>query len=150
MNARLSYREAAVRGASPVRLVILLYEQILEDVRNALAAQKEGDIEGRTRAINHAILVVGHLQTSLDREQGGKVAVQLDEFYNVLRAALVEAHCRQSTSALEKQISLLMGLRDAWCEVECARAESAAPSLEPATAAQQPEQQLQLSAEWNA
>ena len=46
MNPSLSYREAAVAGASPLRLVILLYEQGLEDLRRALAAQNRGDIEG--------------------------------------------------------------------------------------------------------
>ena len=33
MDARSSYREVAVRGASPVRLVICLYEQAIEDLR---------------------------------------------------------------------------------------------------------------------
>ena len=74
MNPQLSYRETAVRGASPIRLIILLYEQVIEDLRRALAALEQGDIEKRTREINHAILVIGHLQATLDKEQGGQVA----------------------------------------------------------------------------
>ena len=72
MSASLSYREAAVRGASPVRLVILLYEQVIEDLRRALSAQRNGDIEGRTRAINHAILVISHLRHRSIRIRGAK------------------------------------------------------------------------------
>jgi len=118
VNPSLSYREAAVAGASPLRLVILLYEQGLEDLRRALAAQNRGDIEGRTREINHAILVVGHLQATLDRERGGKVAEDLSRFYDQVRAQLMNAQCKQSAALIEQQISCLMQVRDAWCTVE--------------------------------
>jgi flagellar protein FliS len=118
MNPRLSYLEGAVRGASPVRLVILLYGQAIEDLRRALAAHARGDIEGRTREINHALLVIAHLQGTLDKKQGGTVAAHLDRFYHLLRGALVEAQRLQSAAALEQHISHLMLLRDAWGEVE--------------------------------
>ena len=118
MNPQLSYREAAVRGASPVRLVVLLYEQVIEDVQRALAAFKRGDIEGRTREINHAILVIGHLQASLNKDVGGQVAANLEHFYRQMREGLVEAQCQQSAALLEQQISHLMLVHEAWCAVE--------------------------------
>ncbi len=118
MNPGLSYREAAVAGASPVRLVILLYEQAMEDLRRALTAQRNGDIEGRTREMNHALLVIGHLQATLDRDQGGEVAANLERFYAQLRAGLVEAQCKQSPALLEQQVSLLLQVCDAWRALE--------------------------------
>jgi flagellar protein FliS len=118
MDARLSYQEAAVRGASPLRLVVLLYEQALVDLRHALEALERGDIETRTRAINHAILVIGHLQTSLDMGQGGEVARNLESFYGIVRNGLMEAQCRQSKPILQQQISLLTLVQEAWLEVE--------------------------------
>jgi len=118
MDPRLSYREGAVRGASPVRLVSLLYEQAIEDLRRAIAAHMRGDIEGRTRDINHAILVLGHLEATLDKEQGGKVAANLEIFYRQVRAGLLEAQFRQSMADLEQQVSHLMLVREAWEQVE--------------------------------
>jgi len=118
MNAILSYRETAVAGATPVRLVVLLYEQAIEDLRRAVAAQEKKDIESRTREINHAILVIGHLQATLDKERGGNVSDDLERFYQHVLAGLLDAQARQSAAGLEKQISHLMEIRDAWCEVE--------------------------------
>src|SRR5579863_1066328 len=127
MNPGLCYRETAVAGASPIRLVILLYEQAMDDLRRALMAQKKGDIEGRTREINHAILVIAHLQATLDLEQGGKVSANLERFYDQLRAGLMEAQAKQSAAGLEKQMSHLMEVHDAWCEVERQLAPASSP-----------------------
>ncbi len=138
MNPGLSYREAAVVGASPVKLVILLYEQAMEDLRRAIAAQLRGDIEGRTREINHAILVIGHLEATLDPEQGGKVAENLALFYRQLRAELVDAQFKQSLAAIEQTIAQLVQVHGAWCEVERA---TAAPAV-----TQNPE----TRSDWNA
>lgn len=118
MNARLSYREAAVQGASPMRLVILLYEQAIDDVQRALAAHLQGDIEGRTREINHAILIIAHLETTLDKDRGGKVAENLARFYELVRTSLVEAQCKQSAALLERQVSHLVEVHEAWCIAE--------------------------------
>lgn len=118
MNPGLSYRETAVRGASPVRLVILLYDQAIDDLRRAHAAQLRGDIEQRAREVDHAILVIGHLQATLDKGQGGEVARNLDLFYDRMRQALVEAQCQQSAAAFEMRISDLMTVRDAWDQID--------------------------------
>jgi flagellar secretion chaperone FliS len=122
MNAELRYREAAVAGASPLRLVSLLYEQAIEDLRRAIDAQTRRDIEARTRHINHAILVLGHLEATLDKDQGGEVAENLQRFYQQSRSALVEAQFKQSIRLLEQQISFLTQIREAWGEVERATA----------------------------
>jgi flagellar protein FliS len=118
MDARSHYRETAVRGASPVRLVICLYEQAIEDLRRAVAALERGDVEGRTRGINHALTVISHLQSSLDMQQGGEVAANLNGFYGLIRAGLVQAHVKESARILEEQISLLGTIHEAWLEVE--------------------------------
>ena len=131
MNPGLSYREAAVAGANPVRLVILLYEQAMDDLRRAVDAQAKGDIEARTREVNHAIQVIGHLQATLDKEHGGKVAENLERFYEQIRCGLVDAQWKQSVSALEQQIAYLMHVHEAWRTVEQAITPAPTPAEEP-------------------
>lgn len=162
MDARLSYRESAVEGASPVRLVALLYEQAIEDLKRARAALDRGDIEARTRAINHAVVVIGYLQSSLNKEQGGSVATNLERFYNQLRASLVEAQFAQSAAIVERVISHLVEVHAAWCEVERANtAPAIARDLTPSSPGQsvpgqsgpgqsQGEPEHRAPTEWNA
>jgi flagellar protein FliS len=147
MDANRSYRESAARGASPLRLVVLLYEQTIADLGKALAAQRRGDIEERTREINHAIRVIGHLEASLDIDLGGRVAENLRRFYQQLRSGLVDAQCRQSAEIIQQQISLLITVYEAWCEVE--RTTTAQPATAPATqAAPSPEHRAAMK--WKA
>lgn len=118
MNPRNSYRVGAVQGASPVRLVICLYEQAIEDLRRALIALEKKDIAERTSALNHAHMVIGQLQGTLDVQRGGEVAINLQRFYTVIRSGLIDAQSKQSSAMLEQQIALLVEVHDAWLEVE--------------------------------
>jgi len=150
MNARSSYRESSVRGASPVRLVISLYEQAIEDLRRAVLAVDHGDIEARTREINHALLVIAQLQSSLDMDRGGEVARNLARFYGVLRAGLAEAQQKQSADLLEQQISQLAEVHEAWLEVERATSTPAPSAPGPSSSALPVSPAASPSAGWNA
>ena len=110
-----------------MKLVICLYEQAIEDLRRAVIALEEGDIEGRTRGINHALLVISQLHGTLDMERGGEVARNLAHFYGTIRSGLLEAQVKQSVQILEQQISQLATVHEAWLEVERATAPPAAP-----------------------
>ncbi len=136
MNAGRMYREGTVQGASPAALVARLYEQVIHDLRQALKALEQNDVELRTSKINHAILVIGYLESQLNFDAGGKVAGDLKNFYDILRENLLQAQLQQSTVLLAQQITDLLAVREAWIEVE--RAESSVPDtaadLVPATA----------------
>jgi flagellar secretion chaperone FliS len=127
MDPRAHYREAAVRGAGPVLLVVLLYEQIIEDLRQAVNAIEQRNIELRTRKINHAILVIGNLQSSLNKPAGQQVALNLERFYEQLRGNLVRAQFHASREILSQQIIDLIALREAWVEVDRADAATRNP-----------------------
>ncbi len=117
-NARTSYRENEVRGASPVRLVVLLYEQLVQDLLQAMRALEQNDISLRTQHINHAIVVIGHLQSALDFEKAEKPAKALDSYYSTLRQNLVAVQFFPSKEGLQRQLTDLLSLREAWLEVD--------------------------------
>ncbi len=136
MNPRTAYREDAARGAHPVRLVVLLYEQMIEDLRQAVNAIEQNHVELRTNKINHAIFVIACLQSSLNMEAGGQVARNLERFYDQLRGNLVKAQFGVSRAILSQQITDLLTLRETWTEVERAEAAAPKPKLLPLAANQ--------------
>ena len=128
-DAKYAYRESAVQSASPVRLVVLLYEQIVQDLQRALNALERNDIEQRSREMDRALAIVGQLQATQDLEHGGEVAKNLEHFYTLLRASLLEARINASKTILETQITNLLSLREAWIEVEHTSRASAHPPV---------------------
>jgi len=114
----LSYQQAAARGATPIGQVIALYDTILRDFVRALAALQAGDVETRVFELNHALLVIAHLQSVLNHERGGEAAKYFDRFYYVTRGMIVEANIRATPEAIEELINLYGGLREAWYQAE--------------------------------
>jgi len=133
-----AYRESAVRGASPVGLVVLLFEEALRSVCKAQRALRENNIERRALELTHAVEVIGYLQSTLDFEKGGEVARNLSHFYDVARAKILEANIRADDSMLEWLASQLSGHIDSWQQVDreltSSEAETLPPSLGPAMA----------------
>lgn len=127
------YRQSAAQGAHPVGLVARLYEAVVEDLRRALAALRAGDVEGRTRALNHALLILAELESVLDHERGGLVARHLSGFYRVTRAMIVDANIRASAAELERIVGLFLPVRAAWQQAERELAGGAPPLATPGT-----------------
>lgn len=114
----LNYRKAAVMNASPVGLVIILYDTLVGDLTRAIEAMEKGDIEGRSAQIKHALLVLHQLEGSLDMEKGGDAAVSLSRFYSFLRGKLLEAHIKVQPEVLKQQIEMVLDVRQAWQQVD--------------------------------
>jgi flagellar protein FliS len=118
MNPKRAYQEAAVHGAGPVRLTILLYDQIIQDVARAASAIADAQVERCAQAIGHAIAVIGYLQATLRHDAGREVARNLSHFYTMLRENLMEAQVRSSRQILGDLQQQLVDVRDAWIKVE--------------------------------
>ena len=117
-EARLAYQEAAVRGARPVRLTILLYEQIIQDMGRASDAIGRKDFESLAKEVSHATGVIGYLQATLNREAGAAVVRNLASFYAMLREQLMEVQVRCSREILADLRQQVLEVREAWLKVE--------------------------------
>ncbi|MBI1749431.1 MAG: flagellar export chaperone FliS [Acidobacteria bacterium] len=117
-----SYKQFAAGSASPVGLVVMLYDAAMSSLERATQAVDAGDTEKRSAALNHVLAVIGELQGCLNFERGGEVAQRLERFYSVARGKVLEAHIKVSRKMLEELSGQFASLREAWQEVE--RAES--------------------------
>ena len=118
VNARRAYQESAARGANPVRLTILLYEQMIQDVARAAEAVRQRQPEACAQEVGHAVAVIGYLQATLQPSAAESVSRNLSRFYTMIREQLMEAQVRSSRDIFEEIKRQLMEVREAWNKVE--------------------------------
>ena len=121
----MNYASESATGVSPLGLVVRLYENIVGDLGRAVIAVRDGDIERRTSQLQHALLLVSHLQNALDLQNGGEPARLLEKFYSIARARILEAQIKQSGKILEEVMTDFLSVREAW---EKAENEASAPA----------------------
>jgi len=117
-HTELTYLRAEVRNASPARLVIVLYDLLIGALTDAIDAIGRNDVEGRSRGLKRAFLVLEQMEASLDMESGSEAARNLARFYAVLRSNIIAAHAQASRTMLEQQIKLVFDVRSAWAQVD--------------------------------
>jgi flagellar protein FliS len=100
--------------------MIALFDTLVGDFGRAAAAIRKNDIETRCRELNHAILVLGHLESWIDVNAGGEPAKDLSRFYAHLRAKMIEAAGTKSAKLLEEQIDLILLVRSSWQQLDTA------------------------------
>jgi len=125
----MAYRKTAVSGASGFGLLIALYDTLAGDLRRAAEAERANDIEKRCREVNHALLVIAHLEDRIDRGPGGEMAQNMKAFYTLLRRKMIEAQAKRSATILEEQMKEVLDLRAIWQAMEQPRISATSAGL---------------------
>ena len=112
-----NYNEHALDGASPVDLVVALYDGVIRFLYTAIAAVEQGDVVSRRVAVKRALAILIHLQARLRMDIGGRPAEVLSEFYASMFALILQASLSTSVSRFEEAIAHVKNIRDAWREV---------------------------------
>jgi flagellar protein FliS len=112
-----SYQDHILDGASPVELVVALYDGIIRFLYAAIAAVERGDVSGRRIAVKRAMDIIIHLQARLRMDIGGRPAQVLSEYYASMFALILQASQGASTQRFEDVISHIRNVRDAWRQV---------------------------------
>lgn len=126
--------ETSVMGASPHRLIVLLYQGARQAIAQARMHLQAGNVADRGMAVSKAIRIIeSGLQQSLNLEVGGEIAERLNALYNYMTRRLFEANMKQSETMLVEVDGLLATLEEAWIGIapEIARmaAQPAAESM---------------------
>jgi flagellar protein FliS len=105
----------AVETASPHKLVLMLYDALLKQLRVAKLHMQQADIAQKAAAISKAIRLIDQgLRLGLDLERGGHIAEQLLAIYEYSERRLLHANLHNDTGALDEVASLIEPLRSAW------------------------------------
>ncbi|MFL9904847.1 flagellar export chaperone FliS [Paraburkholderia sp. RL17-337-BIB-A] len=107
--------ETEVMGASPHRLIVMLYQGARRAIALARMHIQMGNVPARNEAIGKAIQIVeSGLQQSLNVEAGGEIAERLNALYSYMSRRLLEANIKQSEAMLVEVDGLLATLEEAW------------------------------------
>lgn len=124
-RATAAYQEVNVTARSPLELVVLLYDGALTAIEQARDALAQRDLVAKRKAMTKAFAIVGHLQSTLNMEEGREVAEQLDRLYVFVTDRLVEFNTQGRREALDEAARVMTTLRDAWAAI--AQAGAGAP-----------------------
>jgi flagellar protein FliS len=95
----------------------MLYDGALRFAREAREAHSRNDRAARGRAISRALAIISELQNTLNVQQGGAVAAELDRLYSYVTARLVEVSAKNDGAALDEVCKLLTTLIEGWAGV---------------------------------
>ena len=107
-----SYREMEVLSASPSRLLVMLFDQLVVQLTRAKIAIEQDNIVLRTESLARSRAIVSELLATLDFEKGQRIATDLSAIYSVMLSELVDVGIRKDLKVLGKLAFIASELRD--------------------------------------
>lgn len=112
-----SYRQVEVQSRTPLELVTMLYDGALRFLGTARDAIERRDINTRRDALNKAIAIIAELQSTLNMEEGGEVAAELDKLYDYANSRLLDAALRNDVAPVDEVRRIFEILREGWATI---------------------------------
>jgi flagellar protein FliS len=106
----------------------MLYDGALRFLGDARSAIERHDLAAKRTSMSRALAVLGELQSTLNMEQGGQIAQQLDALYSYVNGRMLEATMKNDVGALDECIKLVGTLRSGWAELAAREAAPNAPA----------------------
>jgi flagellar protein FliS len=126
-----AYIQTQVQSRSPLELVVMLYDGALRFLTEARTAMELQDMARKRQGMSRALAILSELQSTLNMEQGGEMAVQLDALYTYVNGRMLDASMKNDPAAIDECLKLLGTLRSAWAEI-AARENAPAAVAQPA------------------
>jgi len=110
----MAYRTVDAQSRSPLELVVMLYDGGIRFVSEARDADERKDLIARSVAVSKSLAIVGELRSTLNLDEGGDMALDLDRLYDYMMTRLLDVTTKRDTSGLEEVQRLMITVRDGW------------------------------------
>ncbi len=124
------YQRTQVDTASPVRLIVMLYDGAIRFLRQGQDAMQRGDREKQNHYLVRAQRILAELTSALNLEQGGEIAVNLMALYQFMNEQLVLANLQDDMEKVQRVREMLESLREAWAQAEVAVREASGQAVD--------------------
>ena len=111
------YSQVQIQTANRGKLIILLYQGAIRNMKKALMLMEKGDMEGKGNALIRAQDIILELLYALDQQMldsGNELALNLQRLYLYAYRRLVVANVQMERGVVEEIIELMSGLLEAW------------------------------------
>lgn len=117
-----AYRQVAaqtlVAGASPHKLIALLFDGFVAAANQARGAMRDRNVQAKGRAIGSAARIIEDgLRSALNMKGGGRIAADLNDLYGYVGRRLMQANLRNDEAAIEECLRLIKPIREAWIAI---------------------------------
>ncbi len=117
------YLQNLVENASPLQLVVMLYDKAIHCIDSAIESIQGGldsleNVKSKAENLTRAMDILIVLRASIDYERGKEISKNLDQIYEVLIDEIVKANMKNDIEILSKIRDILIELREAWEEAE--------------------------------
>jgi flagellar protein FliS len=116
-NYHNAYKKASVNTLDQNKLIIMLYDGAIKNSNFAVEYMKSGEIEKVHNCLIKAKNIVTELMATLNMEQGGDIAKNLQSLYSYMFSKLIEANMEKKIEPIIVVIDLLKELRAAWVQI---------------------------------
>ena len=107
--------ETGVDAANPIELIVMLYDGAIVACYSAIPFVQGNDYANKSEYIFKAIKIIqSGLRLSLNKQEGGEIADQLDALYIYMTNLLIKANIENNIKMIQEVIRLLTELRGAW------------------------------------
>ena len=107
--------ETGVDAANPIELIVMLYDGAIVACYSAIPFVQRNDYANKSEYIFKAIKIIqSGLRLSLNKQEGGEIAEQLDALYIYMTNLLIKANIENNIKMIQEVIRLLTELRGAW------------------------------------
>jgi len=106
--------EACNAEISPYELISLLLDGALERIEQAKLTLSSGNTEEAGVLMGRIVGIVNGLRASLDLDQGGEIAANLDGLYEYIVNRICEAEAETGGAVLSEAANLLGDVKGGW------------------------------------
>lgn len=117
MNYAKVYKETQIETASPVRLIVILYDIILSSIDQSIVYLEQKKYDLLNKELSRAQDGIIELIAALDFEKGGEIASNLYSIYLYCSKRLFEGNIDKNKSMFIEVKDILSKLRDAWEQI---------------------------------
>jgi len=113
-KALASYGRVANIDTNPLTQVVLLYDGAIKFLNLTAQDIENKDMVSKAEHSNRALDIINYLQSILDFERGGSVAVSLDKLYRSIVVLVLRASKELDPKLMRRAAELMIPVRDAW------------------------------------